>query len=67
VSKNVKYHRIQTIFASLSTEEELVAAIRCSLRDFGAAMALSVMVLGFSFVVILVARFFTRRAEEHTR
>jgi molybdate transport system permease protein len=33
-------------------------------RDFDAAVALSVMVLGFSFVVILVARFFSRRAEE---
>jgi molybdate transport system permease protein len=33
-------------------------------RDFDAAVALSVLVLGFSFVVILVARFFTRRAEE---
>jgi molybdate transport system permease protein len=33
-------------------------------RDFDAAVALSVLVLGFSFVVILVARSFTRRAEE---
>lgn len=33
-------------------------------RDFDAAVALSVMVLGFSFAVILAARFFTRRAEE---
>ena len=33
-------------------------------RDFDAAVALSVLVLGFSFVVILVARFFTRRIEE---
>ena len=33
-------------------------------RDFDSAVALSVLVLGFSFVVILVARFFTRRAEE---
>jgi hypothetical protein len=33
-----------------------------SLAD--AAVALSVLVLGFSFVVILSARFFTRRAEE---
>ena len=32
--------------------------------DFDAAVALSVLVLGFSFVVILVARFFTRRIEE---
>jgi len=32
--------------------------------DFDAAVALSVLVLGFSFVVILAARFFTRRAEE---
>ena len=33
-------------------------------RDFDSAVALSVLVLGFSFVVILVARFFTRRIEE---
>jgi len=33
-------------------------------RDFDAAVALSVLVLGFSFVVILTARFFTRRAEQ---
>ena len=33
-------------------------------NDFDAAVALSVLVLGFSFVVILAARFFTRRAEE---
>jgi molybdate transport system permease protein len=33
-------------------------------RDFDAAVALSVMVLGFSFAVILAARFFTGRAEE---
>jgi molybdate transport system permease protein len=32
--------------------------------DFDAAVALSVLVLGFSFAVILAARFFTRRAEE---
>ena len=32
--------------------------------DFDAAVALSVLVLGFAFVVILAARFFTRRAEE---
>ena len=32
--------------------------------DFDVAVALSVLVLGFSFVVILAARFFTRRAEE---
>ena len=29
-----------------------------------AAVALSVLVLGFSFVVILAARFFTRKIEE---
>jgi molybdate transport system permease protein len=34
--------------------------------DFNAAVALSVLVLGFSFVVILTARFFTRRIEERT-
>jgi molybdate transport system permease protein len=33
-------------------------------NDFDAAVALSVLVLGFAFVVILTARFFTRRAEE---
>ena len=32
-------------------------------RDFDAAVALSVLVLGFSFAVILAARFFTRRTE----
>jgi molybdate transport system permease protein len=32
--------------------------------DFDAAVALSVLVLGFSFVIILTARFFTRKAEE---
>jgi molybdate transport system permease protein len=32
--------------------------------DFDAAVALSVLVLGFSFVIILTARFFTRRIEE---
>ena len=32
-------------------------------RDFDAAVALSVLVLGFSFAVILPARFFTRRTE----
>jgi molybdate transport system permease protein len=32
-------------------------------RDFDAAVALSVLVLGFSFAVILAARFFTRRVE----
>jgi molybdate transport system permease protein len=32
-------------------------------RDFDAAVALSVLVLGFSFAVILTARFFIRRAE----
>ena len=32
-------------------------------RDFDAAVALSVLVLGFSFAVILTARFFTRRVE----
>ena len=35
-------------------------------RDFDAAVALSVLVLGFSFVIILTARFFTRRIEERT-
>jgi molybdate transport system permease protein len=34
-------------------------------RDFDAAEALSVMVLGFSFAVILAARFFTQRTEGH--
>ena len=34
-------------------------------RDFDAAVALSVLVLGFSFAVILAARFFTRKAEGH--
>ena len=33
--------------------------------NFDAAVALSVLVLGFSFVVILVARFLTRRAAEY--
>lgn len=33
--------------------------------DFDAAVALSVLVLGFSFVVILVARFLTRKAAEY--
>jgi molybdate transport system permease protein len=32
--------------------------------DFDAAVALAVLVLGFSFVVILAARYFTRKAEE---
>jgi molybdate transport system permease protein len=32
--------------------------------DFDAAVALSVLVLSFSFAIILTARFFTRRAEE---
>jgi molybdate transport system permease protein len=32
--------------------------------DFGAAVALSVLVLGFSFTIILAARFFTRKAED---
>jgi len=31
-------------------------------RDFDAAVALSVIVLGFSFAVILAARFFTLKA-----
>lgn len=34
--------------------------------DFDAAVALSVLVLGFSFVIILTARFFARKAEERT-
>jgi molybdate transport system permease protein len=34
--------------------------------DFDAAVALSVLVLGFSFAVILSARFFTRKARERT-
>jgi ABC-type sulfate transport system permease component len=34
-------------------------------RDFDAAMVLSLLVLGFSFAVILAARFFTRRANGH--
>jgi molybdate transport system permease protein len=34
-------------------------------RDFDAAVALSVLVLGFSFAVILAARFFTRKVEGH--
>ncbi len=34
--------------------------------DFDAAVALSVLVLGFSFAIILSARFFTRKAEERT-
>ena len=38
------------------------AGIALLLAD--AAVALSVLVLGFSFAVILAARFFTRRAEE---
>ena len=33
-------------------------------RDFDAAVALAVLVLGFSFVVLLAARFFTRKAKE---
>ena len=33
-------------------------------RDFDAAVALAVLVLGFSFVVILTARFLSRKAEE---
>ena len=32
--------------------------------DFDAAVALAVLVLGFSFAVILAARFFARKAEE---
>ncbi len=32
--------------------------------DFDAAVALSVLVLGFSFAIILTARFFTRKAEQ---
>ena len=32
--------------------------------DFDAAVALSVLVLGFSFAIILTARFFTQKAEE---
>jgi molybdate transport system permease protein len=33
-------------------------------RDFDAAVALSVLVLGFAFIVILAARYLTRKAEE---
>ena len=33
--------------------------------NFDAAVALAVLVLGFSFAVILAARFFARKAEEH--
>jgi molybdate transport system permease protein len=33
-------------------------------RDFDAAVALSVLVLGFAFAVILTARYLTRKAEE---
>lgn len=33
-------------------------------RDFDAAVALSVLVLGFAFIVILTARYLTRKAEE---
>ena len=33
-------------------------------KDFDAAVALSVLVLGFAFVVILTARYLTRKAEE---
>lgn len=36
-------------------------------RDLDAAVALSIMVLGFSFVVILTARFLTRKAQERSR
>jgi molybdate transport system permease protein len=32
--------------------------------NFNAAVALSVLVLGFSFVIILTARFLTRKAAE---
>lgn len=32
--------------------------------DFDVAVALAVLALGFSFVVILSAQFFTRKAEE---
>ena len=34
-------------------------------RDFDAAVALSVLVLGFSFVVIFTARYLTRKAAEY--
>jgi molybdate transport system permease protein len=33
-------------------------------RDFDAAVALSVLVLGFAFIVILAARYLTRKAAE---
>ena len=36
-------------------------------RDLDAAVALSVLVLGFSFVVILSARLLTRKAQERSR
>ncbi len=36
-------------------------------RDLDAAVALSVLVLGFSFVVILTARLLTRKAQERSR
>lgn len=47
------------------TTQTMPLAIFAALeRDFDAAVALAVLVLGFSFVVILTARFLTRRAEE---
>ena len=32
--------------------------------DFDAAVTLAVLVLGFSFAIVLAARFFTRKVEE---
>ncbi|PLS87063.1 MAG: molybdate ABC transporter permease subunit [Actinobacteria bacterium] len=47
------------------TTQTMPLAIFAALeRDFDAAVALAVLVLGFSFVVILTAKFLTRRAEE---
>lgn len=50
----------------LAVTQTIPLAIHGSLeRDFDAAVVLSLLVLGLSFAVILVARFFTRRAEAH--
>ena len=47
------------------TTQTMPLAIFAALeRDFDTAVALAVLVMGFSFVVILTARFLTRRAEE---
>jgi molybdate transport system permease protein len=50
------------------TTQTMPLAIYSALEsNFDAAVALSVLVLGFSFAVILTARYLTRKAAEHRR